>query len=319
MIAFLGHSDFGEELLKRFISRGLKISYVTTKKVNKDHATKSLDEFRKICEYSNLQLFENVDVNSSKFVELNKDMGVSHAIIGGYDGIIKSEYLTSVKSVINTHFGIIPRNRGCNPSMWDILSDKSGGYTTYEISEGIDEGRILKQETVEIQNDETSESLYKKVQQKAILGYDTIFDSIEKNTFKHVDPIADTDIYHRCEMPNDRFVSWRWKTDFIVKMYRSLKFGDYPTLRTRLKNGANVELKLLDYGKDEIGAVGSFTRPVNGVSKVFTSDGYVIVSGLQNALLNNDESLVSVSQGIYKINMNHSETYLEDTYFQTKL
>ena len=58
---------------------------------------------------------------------------------------------------------------------------------------------------------------------------------------------------------------------------------------------------------------------MNGVSKVFTSDGYVIVSGLQNALLNNDESLVSVSQGVYKINMNHSETYLEDTYFQTKL
>ena len=45
MIAFLGNSDFGTELLQDFIDRGFKISYVTTKKVDKPHAQGSLVEF----------------------------------------------------------------------------------------------------------------------------------------------------------------------------------------------------------------------------------------------------------------------------------
>ena len=319
MIAFLGHSDFGEELLKKFIDKKIKISYATTKKNNKDHASKSLIEFRKICGYSDIPLFENVDVNSPKFLELNKSMGVKHAIIGGYDGIIKSDYLQSVDSVINTHFGIIPRNRGCNPSMWDILSGNKGGYTTYKISEGIDEGQVLLQETVETTDDDTSETLYKKVQDRAISSYDLIFDSIIKDEFEIVQPQDTKNIYHKCLMPNDRFVCWEWKTEFIIRMYRSLKFGDYPTIRTRLSNGANVELKIVSHGTDEQDKPGKFTKPVNGVSRIFTIDGYVDVLGMNNVMLNNDETLVSVSQGEYNIDMNHSEKYLEDTYFQTRL
>lgn len=314
MIAFLGNSDFGTELLQDFIDRGFKISYVTTKKVDKPHAQGSLLEFERICSDNSIPLYKNANINEQKFIDMNKDMGVKYGIIGGYDGIIKRGYLDSVDAVINTHFGIIPRNRGCNPSIWDILSGNEGGYTTYKISDEIDEGDIILQNTVPIDDNETSESLYNKVKDLSISEYGKVFDSLNSGEIKTVEYSEMDNIYHNSNMPNDRFVSWDWKAELIFRMHRSLKFGSYPTIRTMTSSGEPLELNPLRFGNDYIGEPATVIDIDKDTSRIFCSDGYIDVDRI-----NKNSELVSISTGCYSIDLDYGGKTIEDSYFQTRV
>lgn len=79
--------------------------------------------------------------------------------------IVKQEFLDiPKKGVINRHHSLLPRNRGRLSPFWALYhGDEETGTTIYIPSEGIDEGEILIQETVEIKNDDDFNSLTKKL------------------------------------------------------------------------------------------------------------------------------------------------------------
>ena len=85
-------------------------------------------------------------------------------IVVAYGRILPLELLAIPrKSCINIHGSILPAYRGASPIQAALLhGEKETGVTIMEMSEGMDEGDILKIRTIAIDPDETSESLFAK-------------------------------------------------------------------------------------------------------------------------------------------------------------
>lgn len=79
-----------------------------------------------------------------------------------YDRIIKPEKFIS-KELYNIHFSLLPQYRGMYTSAIPILNgEKYSGVTLHRIDRGIDTGDIIEQKKIELDQDETSRSLYLK-------------------------------------------------------------------------------------------------------------------------------------------------------------
>ncbi len=73
------------------------------------------------------------------------------------------------KGILNLHHSLLPKHRGANPIAWAIVKgDEKTGTTLIRINEKFDEGEIVAYATEEITNDDTSQSLRRRLDQKAL-------------------------------------------------------------------------------------------------------------------------------------------------------
>jgi len=92
------------------------------------------------------------DSNTPSFVEhirtLSPDLIVSYSA----PQIIKAELMSIPPcGIINVHGSLLPDFRGCLPSFWYLYEkERIGGATVHYMSEKIDDGGIIRQESVDI-------------------------------------------------------------------------------------------------------------------------------------------------------------------------
>jgi methionyl-tRNA formyltransferase len=81
-----------------------------------------------------------------------------------YRSIIRPHVIDSVAGrIFNLHPSLLPRHRGCSSVPWAMIEgDAETGVTAHYIDSGVDTGRVLYQERVQITDDETQSSLYDK-------------------------------------------------------------------------------------------------------------------------------------------------------------
>jgi methionyl-tRNA formyltransferase len=104
-----------------------------------------------------------------------------------FSRIIPKGVITSFKNgIINFHGGLLPEYAGLNSTCHEILENaKYGGGTIHYIDEGIDTGEIIIRCEVEILNDETSVSLFRKTQLALFKGFQEIFPKLLKDERLH--------------------------------------------------------------------------------------------------------------------------------------
>lgn len=82
----------------------------------------------------------------------------------GYRHIIKKSLIEKYKNrIVNLHISYLPYNKGCFPNVWSIIDNTPTGITIHLIDEGIDTGHILVQKKVKIEDSETLESSYNRL------------------------------------------------------------------------------------------------------------------------------------------------------------
>ena len=80
-----------------------------------------------------------------------------------FDQIIRPEKFKSTE-LFNIHFSMLPKYKGCFPSVLPILNgEDSTGVTLHKMREGIDTGEIIAQRKVNIEDEDTSYDLYLKL------------------------------------------------------------------------------------------------------------------------------------------------------------
>lgn len=168
-----------------------------------------LEELRDYFE-SNVQGFEfgtTTNVGGFQKYNLKNDSDVDQ-ISSTFDVVISLNCrqifppkLVNSARCINFHPGYNPYNRGYYPHVFSIIKGEPVGVTVHEIDEGIDTGRIIYQETVEVYPDDTSSSIYNKILK------------LESQLFKD---LIDTIIDHKYELksPDKKFDSFNTKRDF---------------------------------------------------------------------------------------------------------
>jgi folate-dependent phosphoribosylglycinamide formyltransferase PurN len=88
--------------------------------------------------------------NSEETIHELKSRQCEVIINGGTPRILSRAFLSSFSAVLNCHPGILPKYRGCSCVEWAVFNDDPIGNTVHLMSEGIDEGAILRCEPVEL-------------------------------------------------------------------------------------------------------------------------------------------------------------------------
>jgi methionyl-tRNA formyltransferase len=160
-----------------------------------------------------------------------------------YGHILSLEVLQTPKyGCINLHFSILPKYRGAAPVQWALMNgDTSTGATVFKLDQGMDTGPILRQQIIEVDEDDSTNSLLKKL---SLLSGVLLKESItgishgEKGT-----PQLNTDasLAPKLSKENGR-IKWSSSASQIYNHYRAL--FENPGVYTQL-NGERVRINKL--------------------------------------------------------------------------
>lgn len=161
--AWLSANLFGYELLKEAIKiKDFEIQVIFT--LSKQSITKMYDPVDQekwygfgipVCEISNI----------NNEIELLKSYSVDLVVMCGWRQIINKALLnTPQRGIIGFHPTMLPVGRGSAPIINTILEGyHESGVTLYYISEGLDDGDIIGQESFIVGQDDNANNIYEKV------------------------------------------------------------------------------------------------------------------------------------------------------------
>ena len=114
--------------------------------------------------YYEIDVMHQGDINARPFLDKLEEMNLDLIISVAAPLIFKKDLIDIPKhGCINIHHAPLPRYRGMMPNFWQLYhGEKSVGITIHEINPGIDDGRIILKEGVDIQPNETLDSLIKR-------------------------------------------------------------------------------------------------------------------------------------------------------------
>lgn len=94
------------------------------------------------------RIVKDRDINSDAMREVLGDIEPAYLIYSGYGGAILRKPLFGLgKKFVHVHAGILPQYRGSTTAYYSFLMERKFGATAIFLSEGIDEGEIIVQET----------------------------------------------------------------------------------------------------------------------------------------------------------------------------
>ncbi|MFA5779264.1 MAG: methionyl-tRNA formyltransferase [Elusimicrobiota bacterium] len=101
------------------------------------------------------------------------------AVVAAYGKILPKEVLDIFPSgCVNLHFSVLPKYRGAAPIQWAIIKgEKETGVTGFFMDEGLDTGKIIFQKKIEIDENEDTLSLQKKL---IFVAIDVLSETLEK-------------------------------------------------------------------------------------------------------------------------------------------
>ena len=132
-----------------------------------------------IAKANNVHYMKITNSNSEEYIDYvtsrNPDLIVSYSA----PQVIKEKLLSIPKyGIINVHGSLLPNYRGLLPSFWYLYNDeKIGGATVHYMSEKIDDGDIIVQETVDISE---CKSMFQVMMKTKKLGGELIVKAVEQ-------------------------------------------------------------------------------------------------------------------------------------------
>lgn len=96
---------------------------------------------------------EGVDVNGCQFHKYVEESGVDLVVSVAGAQIFKEQILTMPRhGIVNLHTSNLPKYRGLMPCFWALLAgEERVGISVFQVDEGIDSGRIFKQESIAVE------------------------------------------------------------------------------------------------------------------------------------------------------------------------
>lgn len=123
-----------------------------------------------IAKEKNIPLLQPEKVrNNSEFLEAIKKLQPDICLVVAYGKILPQELLDiPPMGFLNVHTSLLPKYRGAAPIQHALLNwEKITGLTVQQMSLGMDEGDILVQESWEVQESDTTGTLFEKTGKRA--------------------------------------------------------------------------------------------------------------------------------------------------------
>jgi methionyl-tRNA formyltransferase len=158
-IAIIGQQAFGKSVLEAFIARGSEVAGVFC--APETPGTKP-DPLRVAAEERALPLFQLPSLKGDKAAELMRGLSVDLAVMAYVLQFAPQSFLSVPKhGTIQYHPSLLPRYRGPSSVNWPIIKgDRQTGLSIFRPSDGLDEGPVILQKTVDIGPDDTLGGVY---------------------------------------------------------------------------------------------------------------------------------------------------------------
>lgn len=243
-VIFLGTPEIAKVLLEELYKLDVQLLAVYCQPDRELDRNKNIvySPVKQFCVKNNIQCFQPENINNSyeQILQLNPDIIITCA----YGQFISEKILNIPKyKCVNFHASLLPKLRGGAPIHWAIINgEKKTGITLMYMQKKMDAGNIIKQYEVNIDQNDTYSSLYKKlsdlivniVKNDLMMLFNENLFSIEQNeeeaTFglniKKEETMIDfnkndTDIYNLIRGLNDKPVAKMLFEGEIIKVFES--------------------------------------------------------------------------------------------------
>lgn len=194
--------------------------------------------------YENLPVVNYKIINSDKLDVNNFSYDL---IISAHSKKIFPKELVKSVRCINIHPGFNPINRGWVPHVFSIINKTLAGATIHVMDEKIDNGPIICRESIHIESDDDSFSLYSKIIECEINLFDRYYHQIINNTYTTFLP-EETGCFHSkdyYESIKNIDLSNIDTFENHINLLRALTHKDYNNAFYFDKNNTKIFLKLI--------------------------------------------------------------------------
>lgn len=201
---------------------------------------------KKYAREQQLPLLQPTRLKDPEFLSAIKEWNADVFIVVAFRMLPKELWQIPPMGTINLHASLLPNYRGAAPINWAIIhGEKISGVSTFFIDDKIDTGKLLKQQSVVLDDRETAGSLHDKL---AVLGGDLLsstLDELENGIEAHNQQIDGTEkLAPKLEKGNTR-IDWNKSLEEIDALVRGL--SPYPVAWTILEEaGQEKILKLFE-------------------------------------------------------------------------
>lgn len=260
-IIFMGTPDFAVPTFKRIIDCGHCVSGVFTqpdKPVGRNQNKLVFSPVKSCALKNNIKVYQPVTLKNEEIIDNIKNLKPDIIVVVAYGKILPKEILDIPKyGCINIHGSLLPKYRGAAPIQWSIINgEKITGVTTMLMDEGLDTGDILLKKEIEILEDDTSESLFKRM---SCIGADLLVETIElleKGALNRTKQDEALSSYTRIIKKIDGNIDWNKPSRDIYNLIRGMI--PWPVAYTYTKQNKLLKIykaKLSDMSSDVPGKV----------------------------------------------------------------
>ncbi len=179
-VVFFGTPEFSVPTLVRLIASPHEVVLVVSRpdKPVGRHRTLTAPPVIETARARGLPIAQPKSLKSEEAMALIADTGADVAVVVAYGKLIPARLLEVPRfGFVNLHPSLLPRHRGPSPIQWALVcGDRVTGVTTMQLDEGMDTGPILLQERINIDDEETAETLAPRL---AAAGAELILRTLE--------------------------------------------------------------------------------------------------------------------------------------------
>lgn len=280
-IIFMGTSLFAKDILRALVENNYNIIavYAQPDKKSGRKNTVGIGPVKEYCLKNSLNLYQPAKLDKETEIHI-KELAPDLIIVAAYGKILSQDILDMPGfGSLNVHASLLPKYRGASPIQNALLAgDTKTGVTIMRMNKDIDAGDILTQAEIQIDKDDTTETLSNKL---AVLGAEQILHAIPLWIGGKIIPRKQDD--HKstlCRLikRSDGHVSWSEKAADIYNKFRA--FYPWPGIFSFWnKKGTVLRLKLRNISLET-----DNNNPQHSPGQVFSKDGGIFVQAISGSI-----------------------------------
>lgn len=285
-LIFFGTPQFATPSLKALIDEKEDIALVVTQpdKVKGRGHILSSPPVKELARSFGLKVVQPNKIRDEDFYNELRSIAPEFIIVVAYGKILPEEILNMPKSgCINVHASLLPKYRGAAPVQWALINgEKITGITTMLMDKGLDTGDVFLKAELEISDDDTSETLSKKLSE---LGAKTLIQTIKGIREGRIKPTPQTGeaSYAPPLKKEDGKIDWNRTAEELFNFVRGMY--PWPSAFCYL-NDERIKIIRVRSQKSEIKSQkklvpGLIVKASDGKLIVETGKGFLVIEELQ--------------------------------------
>lgn len=282
-IGFIGCMEISWHCLKKIAELAKKygdeLEIVFNLEQAKGLKYSSYSDFSSLQNDFNFNLIHVSKVSDPENLEILKNAKLDILFIIGWHQIVPQSVLDSSRIRLGIHSSFLPKDRGSSPINWEIIRGESkGGVTLFHLTDGVDAGNIVDQESYIIDENDDVATVYEKATLSSLNLLEKNWNDIHSLNPKSINQNENEITVNKQRRPNDGLIDWSKSSKDCYNWIRAQTFP-YPGAFTFYKNKKIYlwKSKITNYNFTNPGEIIEIGKRII----VSTSDGCIELLSLQ--------------------------------------